>query len=286
MFCPKCGNSIPDGNQFCQNCGFHITQTAVPSAEPVQTVSPAPAVQPAQPAPTAPSNGLPPIQGTVAGAVNQAAPAYTQQPVQTPAAAEIRNPANNPEAIIKPSGAAQAQPQQPQYNAQQPQYGAQPQAQPAQQPKKKGKTLLFIGIAAVAILAVLYLFGSGMIGGGGGGNDLLSRTWYFDSYEDFEGYSVDSSTFGSMTGSIPLLEVKSGKRYSLLYDGTEVTGRYTESDATYEGYIQIYQFDAGGGASFVGGLSEESSTRYMLSLVISTDGNDGFVLNFVGSKTE
>ena len=26
MFCPQCGNQLPDGSAFCSNCGSQLTQ--------------------------------------------------------------------------------------------------------------------------------------------------------------------------------------------------------------------------------------------------------------------
>ncbi len=50
MFCPKCGTQLPDGSQFCSECGASIEQ---PSAQiPQPAVQPAQPVQPEQPAQT------------------------------------------------------------------------------------------------------------------------------------------------------------------------------------------------------------------------------------------
>ena len=67
MFCSKCGTQIPDGAQFCQNCGAPIQPT-----QPVQPIQPTQPIQPIQP--TQPVQPMPPQ-----------APIYTSAPVVAPA---------------------------------------------------------------------------------------------------------------------------------------------------------------------------------------------------------
>jgi len=48
MFCPKCGNQLPDGSAFCGKCGVQLGQskTAAPTAR-VSSASPGGSVSPA-----------------------------------------------------------------------------------------------------------------------------------------------------------------------------------------------------------------------------------------------
>lgn len=48
MFCPKCGNQMPDGAAFCPSCGMQMNATGAQSnaAMPTPTVAPAPAAAP------------------------------------------------------------------------------------------------------------------------------------------------------------------------------------------------------------------------------------------------
>ncbi len=51
MFCTKCGSEMPDGTDFCTNCGARMGAAS-------------PAAAPAEPAPM-PAAGMPPVQGAV-----------------------------------------------------------------------------------------------------------------------------------------------------------------------------------------------------------------------------
>lgn len=48
MFCPKCGNQLPDGAMFCSSCGSPINIQPVAPAEPVAPVAVTPAFIPAE----------------------------------------------------------------------------------------------------------------------------------------------------------------------------------------------------------------------------------------------
>lgn len=77
MFCPKCGNQLPDGAAFCSQCGNKIAETPVaPVAEapvaPVVEAPVAPVETPAQPAYEAPVYAAP------------VAPATSAAPAQPP----------------------------------------------------------------------------------------------------------------------------------------------------------------------------------------------------------
>lgn len=115
MFCPFCGNQIPDDSEFCSNCGKSIepekpASAAVEPDSPTVAVNRAPEAAPA-PAPTA---------------VPAPAPAPAPSPAPAPAPAPIAPIAPIPAAPID-----QVQPGYPQMNQQMPpqQYQQQPYAQ-------------------------------------------------------------------------------------------------------------------------------------------------------------
>ncbi len=62
MFCAKCGSEMPDGTDFCTNCGARMS-AAFPAAAPAEP-APMPTAAPAEPAPM-PAAGMPPVQGVV-----------------------------------------------------------------------------------------------------------------------------------------------------------------------------------------------------------------------------
>jgi len=73
MKCPKCGQDIPDGAQFCGNCGQSVTtyaqpvqpQTATMPQQPVQQSAPAGTMPPQQQ--PQPASGFQPVQSTLMG---------------------------------------------------------------------------------------------------------------------------------------------------------------------------------------------------------------------------
>ena len=78
MFCPKCGNQLPDGAMFCSSCGSPLNIQPVAPAEPVVPVTVAPAFTPAEPVAVTPtSTPAEPVATT---------PAFTpaEQPTFTP----------------------------------------------------------------------------------------------------------------------------------------------------------------------------------------------------------
>lgn len=160
MFCPNCGNQIPDGAAFCTFCGTKqaspvspvapvteavapvVEQVAAPVVEQVENVVEqvaAPVVE--QVAPVV-EQVVAPVVEQVAPVVEQAAPAV--EPVyQQPMYQQPVQPAQQP---------MYQQPVYPQY--QQPMY-----QQPVAQPKKKSKAPLIITI----ILLVLLLAAGGLV---------------------------------------------------------------------------------------------------------------------------
>ena len=52
MFCPNCGNQMPEGGRFCPNCGQKRTPDWTPSPPPVRPACQAPSTPPARPAPS------------------------------------------------------------------------------------------------------------------------------------------------------------------------------------------------------------------------------------------
>lgn len=171
MFCPNCGNQIPDGAAFCTFCGTKQASPVSPVAPVTEAVAPvveqvaAPVVEQVAPvveqvenvveqvaapvveqvAPVVEQVAAPVVE-QVAPVVEQAAPVVEpvyQQPVQQPMYQQPVQPAQQP---------MYQQPVYPQY--QQPMY-----QQPVAQPKKKSKAPLIITI----ILLVLLLAAGGLV---------------------------------------------------------------------------------------------------------------------------
>ena len=150
--CPNCGNPVADGQAFCANCGAaQNMQTTIPEQPPVQ-----------------PAYEQPPVQNTYE---QPQQPQQPQQPYGQP-----QQPYGQPQ---QPYGQPQqpyGQPQQPYGQPQQP-YG-QPYGQPyapAQQPKKKSKKGLIIGIIAAVLVIILVASCGGGGGGGGSTGGVVSR---------------------------------------------------------------------------------------------------------------
>ena len=139
--CPNCGNPVADGQAFCANCG---------AAQNMQTTIPEqPLVQPQQP-----TYEQPPVQPQQP---------YGQQPYGQP-----QQPYGQPQ---QPYG------QQPYGQPQQP-YGQQPYGQPfapAEQPKKKSKKGLIIGIVAAVLVIILVASCGGGGGSSGGGSGVVAN---------------------------------------------------------------------------------------------------------------
>ena len=51
MFCPKCGNQIPDGSKFCPKCGSQLGQAPAPAAAPATQPAASPYVAPVRATP-------------------------------------------------------------------------------------------------------------------------------------------------------------------------------------------------------------------------------------------
>ena len=51
MFCPKCGNQIPDGSKFCPKCGSQLGQAPAPAAVPATQPVASPYVAPVKATP-------------------------------------------------------------------------------------------------------------------------------------------------------------------------------------------------------------------------------------------
>ena len=75
MFCPKCGNQIPDGSKFCPKCGSQLGQAPAPAA--------APATQPAASPYVAPVRATPGTDVLKIGRIVAAAVAKLPKPITT-----------------------------------------------------------------------------------------------------------------------------------------------------------------------------------------------------------
>lgn len=96
MFCPNCGNKLPDGAAFCSNCGTKI------QAAPVEPVTEIPTQQPApeQPAPEQPAEPV------------YEAPAPEQPAPEQPAPETFTYEYTEPDGQPTPEPAAQVVPDQ------------------------------------------------------------------------------------------------------------------------------------------------------------------------------
>ena len=118
MFCPKCGNQLPDGAMFCSSCGSSVNIQPVAPAEPVAPMVATPVFTPAEPvAPMAESPAFTPVEPvapmTVAPAFTPAEPVapMTVAPAFTPAepvAPIATAPAFTPDEPVAPMTAAPA----------------------------------------------------------------------------------------------------------------------------------------------------------------------------------
>ena len=206
MFCTNCGAQVPDGSKFCTSCGSPIAAAPAPAPAPVPSApapEPAPMPEPPTPKPVPtpepvatpapepapmPEPAAAPVPMPVPTPVNevpQAAPVPTPvptaapvPPAPAPAAAPVPPaPQTNYGSPVPPApqtNYAAPVPPAPQVN-----YAAPTPGAGAVPPAKKSKTPLIIGIAAVALIAVIALVVLPMFGKGSSWSDLdLSGNGY------------------------------------------------------------------------------------------------------------
>ena len=148
MFCTNCGSQFEDGNAFCPNCGTKVETVAQPVAEPAPVAAPVEAapVQ-ATPVEAAPVQAAP-VEAAPVEAVPFAAAIPVAQPVE-PAPAPA--PAAVPVAPVAPV---------------QPVYAAAPVSTPiAAGDNELAKSILIMGIVAVATACSFYFSFVGIIFG-------------------------------------------------------------------------------------------------------------------------
>ena len=151
MFCPKCGNQLPDGAMFCSSCGSSVNIQPVAPAEPVAPMVATPVFTPAEPvAPMAESPAFTPVEPVAPMTV---APAFTPAEPVAPIATA---PAFTPDEPVAPMTVAPAfTPTEP--NA--------PVSNGTAIPKKKSKAPLFIGLGigllliAIAVIVIVLVLG-------------------------------------------------------------------------------------------------------------------------------
>ena len=139
MFCENCGSELPEGSEFCGECGTRIEPDTPVNA---QDKTSAPPQQPVAPPPPAAN----------ANQMGQQAPNYAQQPVAPPQ-----------QPVAPPPPAAhtnQMNQQAPNYSPQSTgYYGGQQPIQRPQPPKKSPVVLIIIIVAAVVLVGVGAFFG-------------------------------------------------------------------------------------------------------------------------------
>lgn len=184
MFCPKCGNQLPDGAQFCSSCGNPVNvQPAAPvmPAEPTIPTTPVTPVAPSIPEAPVVSSFVP--EAPVVSTFTPEQPVAPEVPVmpaapvvpETPVAPVSLNKAVAPEAPVVPEAPVMPEqpimPAAPAFVPEQPAYNSMampvaPEANMATTPAKKSKAPLFIGlgigallIAIIAIVIILLVTG-------------------------------------------------------------------------------------------------------------------------------
>ena len=144
MFCTNCGSKFEDGNSFCPNCGTKVEtvvqplETATPVASPVESVPVAAAAVVSEPIQAAPL-GYEPIKAT------------PLEPAPAPA------PAPAPVTPVQPVY------NQPMYA--QPTYVAPVNTTPGTDDPALAKSILILGIIAVASACTFFLSAAGIICG-------------------------------------------------------------------------------------------------------------------------
>ena len=206
MFCKNCGNQLPDGTAFCNNCGAAqnapAPQPAPVAEQPISAPAPAPVAPVAPPTPVAgqPVSAPAPQPAPVAPVASQQ-PAPVQPPVAPPPMAQM------------PQGYVPA---------------------PVPAPAKKGHKGLIIAICIVLVVAILggtawVLYDNGTFDDWFGGSASSSEE---DKKDESKDNSSDSSSNSGSTSADPNGTASEEGVNSELNQGTPVTPPTTSTPAT------------------------------------------------------
>ncbi len=172
MFCPKCGNQLPDGAQFCSSCGNQINVQPVAPVMPAEPSIPTTPVAPVVPEAPVVSSFVPeaPVVSSFVPETPVVSNFTPEQPVAPvmPAAPVMPETPVMPEAPVMPA-APTFVPEQPAYNNMA--MPVTPDANMATAPTKKSKAPLFIGLGIGALLIAIIAIVIVLIATGGDDDD-------------------------------------------------------------------------------------------------------------------